>query len=132
MLRRIFLALAVVIAMSAMGQEFTLHATKYHPGQGGAGWVTASGDRINYDKLKNYQIRWVALSHDMFKQHGFKMGDVIIVESESTPAINGEWVVKDKMGPRLRKRIDFLTPRGDKYNFRNGAVTIRKKGKASN
>ncbi len=63
----------------------------------------------------------------MFKQHGFKMGDVIIVESESTPAINGEWVVKDKMGPRLRKRIDFLTPRGDKYNFRNGSVTIRKK-----
>jgi hypothetical protein len=31
------------------------------------------------------------------------------------------------MGKRLRKRIDFLTPRGDKYNFRNGEVTIRKK-----
>ncbi len=93
MLRRFFLALAVVIAVSAVGQDFKLHATKYHPGQGGAGWVTASGDRINYDKLKNYQIRWV----------------------------------KDKMGPRLRKRIDFLTPRGDKYNFRNGSVTIRKK-----
>ena len=90
-------------------------------------WVTASGDRINYDKLKNYQIRWVALSHDMFNQHGFRLGDVIIVESDSNPAINGEWVVKDKMGKRLRKRIDFLTPRGDKYNFRNGAVTIRKK-----
>ena len=92
MLRRVFLALAVVIAVSAVGQDFKLHATKYHPGQGGAGWVTASGDRINYDKLKNYQIRWV-------------------------------------MGPRMRKRIDFLTPRGDKYNFRNGSVTIRKKKK---
>jgi len=65
----------------------------------------------------------------MFNQHGFKMGDVIIVESESTPSLNGEWVVKDKMGKRLRKRIDFLTPQGDKYNFRNGAVTIRKKAK---
>ena len=127
MLRRFFLALAVVIAVVAFGQEYTLHATKYHPGMGGCGWVTASGDRINYDRLKNYQIRWVALSHDMFKQYGFKMGDVIIVESESTPSINGEWVVKDKMGPRLRKHIDFLTPRGDKYNFRNGPVTIRKK-----
>ena len=94
MLRRVFLALAVVIAVSAVGQDFKLHATKYHPGQGGAGWVTASGDRINYDKLKNYQIRWVALSQ-----------------------------------PRMRKRIDFLTPRGDKYNFRNGSVTIRKKKK---
>ena len=103
MLRRFFLALAVVIAVSAVGQDYKLHATKYHPGQGGAGWVTASGDRINYDKLKNY------------------------VESETTPSLNGEWVVKDKMGKRLRKRIDFLTPRGDKYNFRNGAVTIRKK-----
>ncbi|MBQ9555608.1 MAG: hypothetical protein IJV05_05225 [Muribaculaceae bacterium] len=63
----------------------------------------------------------------MFNQHGFKLGDVIIVESETNPAINGEWVVKDKMSKRLRKRIDFLTPRGDKYNFRNGSVTIRKK-----
>ena len=129
MLKRFLLALAVVIAVSAMGQDYKLHATKYHPGQGGAGWVTASGDRINYDKLKNYQIRWVALSPDMFHKHGFKMGDVIIVESESTPSINGEWIVKDKMSPRLSKRIDFLTPRGDKYNFRNGAVTIRKKKK---
>ena len=64
----------------------------------------------------------------MFKQHGFKLGDVIIVESETNPSVNGEWVVKDKMGPRLRKRIDFLTPREDK-RFRNGAVTIRKKKK---
>ena len=65
----------------------------------------------------------------MFHKHGFKLGDVIIVESESTPSINGEWIVKDKMSPRLSKRIDFLTPRGDKYNFRNGSVTIRKKKK---
>jgi len=119
--------MTLVIALMASGQEYTLRATKYHPGQGGAGWVTASGDRINYTKLKNYQIHWVALSHDMFKL-GFRLGDTIIVESQSMPKLNGEWVVKDKMGHRLRKRIDFLTPRGDHYNFKShGTVTIRKK-----
>jgi len=128
MLRQILLAITIVMSMAVAAQEYTLHATKYHPGQGGAGWVTASGDRINYTKLKNYEIRWVALSHDMFTKYGFKLGDTIIVESKSMPKLNGEWIVKDKMGKRLRKRIDFLTPRGDHYNFRShSTVTIRKK-----
>jgi len=117
-----------MLAMCVAAQEYTLHATKYHPGQGGAGWVTASGDRINYNKLKNYQIRWVALSPDMFSRYGFRLGDTIIVKSSHMPGIDGEWIVKDKMGRRLRKRIDFLCPRGDHYNFKsNSTVTIRKK-----
>jgi len=128
MLKKILLAAVAVMALTAAGQEYTLRATKYHPGQGGAGWVTASGDRINYTKLKNYQIHWVALSHDMFAKYGFRLGDTIIVESELVPKLNGEWIVKDKMGRRLRKRIDFLTPRGDHYHFKSHSmVTIRKK-----
>lgn len=115
-----------VMAMAVMGQTYTVSATKYHPGMGGAGWVTASGERINNTRLKNYEIRWVALSHDMFKK-GFRMGDTIEVTCDRVPKLNGKWVVKDRMGSRLRMKIDFLLPRGDNYNFTSPAkVTIRK------
>jgi len=128
MLRNILFILVATLALTCAATEYTLRATKYHPGQGGAGWVTASGDRINYNRLKNYEIHWVALSPDMFSRYGFRLGDTIIVESDVCPKLNGEWIVKDKMGRHLRKRIDFLTPRGDNYNFRsNSTVRIRKK-----
>lgn len=115
-----------VMALTVMSQSYTLSATKYHPGMGGAGWVTASGERIDNKKLKNYEIRWVALSHDMFNK-GFRMGDTIEVTCERVPKLNGKWVVKDKMGPRLRMKIDFLLPKGDNYGFNARTnVTIRR------
>lgn len=115
----------IAISGTVIAQEYTLSATKYHPGMGGAGWVTASGERINNTKLKNYEIRWVALSHDMFNK-GFRMGDTIEVTCDRVPKLNGKWVVKDKMGKRLRMKIDFLLPRGDNYGFSRTSVTIRK------
>ena len=114
-----------VMVMTVMGQTYTVSATKYHPGMGGAGWVTASGDRIDNAKLKKYEIRWVALSPDLFNK-GFRMGDTIEVTCESVPKLNGLWIVKDKMGRRMRKRIDFLLPRGDNYGFTHTSVTIEK------
>lgn len=125
-MRTILLAIAAIVALTAMGQKHTLRATKYHPGMGGAGWFTASGDRINNSKLKNYEIRWVALSPDMFSRYGFRLGDTIEVTCESVPKLNGLWIVKDKMGRRMRKRIDFLLPRGDNYGFTHTSVTIEK------
>ena len=82
-MRTILLAIAAIVALTAMGQKHTLRATKYHPGMGGAGWVTASGDRIDNGKLKNYEIRWVALSPDMFSRYGFRLGDTIEVTCEN-------------------------------------------------
>lgn len=115
-----------VMAMMVSAQSYTVSATKYHPGMGGAGWVTASGARIDNTKLKNYEIRWVALSPDLFRK-GFKLGDTIEVVSERVEKLNGKWVVKDKMGPRTRMKIDFLLPRGDNYNFHSRTnVTIRR------
>ena len=94
---------------------------------GGAGWVTASGSRIDNSKLKNYEIRWVALSSDMFKKHGFKMGDTINVTCDRVPKLHGKWVVKDRMGVRRPQHIDFLLPRGDNYGFTSPTnVTIEK------
>ena len=117
MIRRLTLAFVALIALALFGQEYTMHATKYHPGMGGAGWVTASGARIDNTKLRNYEIRWVALSGDMFRQHGFKLGDTILVKSERVPKLNGKWVVKDRMGTRRKQSIDFLLPKGDNYHF---------------
>lgn len=127
MMRRLLVAAMAIVSLTLMGQQFTMHATKYHPGTGGAGWRTASGDRIDKTRLANYEIRWVALSGDMFRQHGFKMGDTIVVECSSVPKLNGKWVVKDRMGTRRRQCIDFLLPKGDNYRFTGPAkVTIQK------
>ena len=124
------LILTLFITFSVCGNTYKVKATYYWPGHG-CGWVTASGDRINDSKLKNNHIRWVALSEDMFRLYGFKIGDVIIVESDFAE-LCGEWVVKDKMGKfnkngeKQTKRIDFLRHRShDKFDTHN--VKIRKK-----
>lgn len=115
------------IAANAMGQSYTVNASKYHPGVNGVGWVTASGDRIPKDKLGRYEIRWVALSPDLFKK-GFRLGDTIVVSDSRVEKLNGEWIVKDRMGPRTRMKIDFLLPRKDNFGFTSRTnVTIEKK-----
>ncbi|MBR1543659.1 MAG: hypothetical protein IJ626_02045 [Muribaculaceae bacterium] len=118
-MRKLLIIMMLFVCAVAWSQSYTLRATKYHPGRGGAGWVTASGSRIDNAQLKRYEIRWVALSHDMFRQYGFRLGDTIRVTCERIPKLNGKWVVKDKMGPRLRKRIDFLLPYRDTIGFVN-------------
>ena len=112
------------ISLNASSNTFKMKATYYIPGRSGAGWVTASGDRINYNKLKNFQIRWVALSPDMFNKHGFKIGDVIEVITEEKELV-GIWIVKDKTSSRFTKRIDFLFAKDAKFGSCN--VEIRKK-----
>ena len=126
-MKHFLILIMTVLAVTVMAQEYTMRATKYHPGMGGAGWVTASGSRIDNSRLKNYEIRWVALSPDMVSQYGFKMGYTIVVKCDRVPKLEGKWVVKDRMGARLRKRIDFLLPRGDNYGFTSPVnVTIEK------
>ena len=121
------IAVMAIFSLSAFGQQYTMHATKYHPGVGGLAWRTASGDRIDKQKLSNYEIRWVALSPDMFKQHGFKMGDTIVVKCERVPKLEGKWVVKDRMGARRKQCIDFLLPKGDNFGFNNPTKVIVEK-----
>ncbi len=122
MRKALFLILLLICSIGASGQV-TVTATKYHPGMGGAGWVTASGSRIDNNKLKNYEIKWVALSRDLFNKLGVKMGDEVIIEC-ANKLLNGVWIVKDKMGPRMRNHIDILLPRGDKMNF-HGPIKVQ-------
>lgn len=103
---RYLLALFLLVAISVNAQH-TVTATYYHAGpKYGLSWYTASGSKINLNKLKVGKLRWVALSRDMFKHYDY--GDTIIVIS-SNPELKGKWVVKDKMGAKHKKRIDFLT-----------------------
>ena len=85
--------------------------------------TTADGSRIDLDKLSNGELRWCALSRDLIwdeerqKLHDydttifrgfFSFGDKLVVESISSPQINGKWVVRDCMGKRYKRSIDFL------------------------
>ena len=119
----------VIIILSVCGTinifaNHQVRATKYYAGHG-CGWVTADGSRINNAKVNSGEHRWVALSPDMFKK-GYKLGDRIYVESDN-PRLKGEWVVKDKMAPRIKNGIDFLMTRENSKAFTNPCkVTIRK------
>lgn len=104
--------LVTLISTMEINAKHVVRATKYYAGHN-CGWVTADGSRINNAKVKTGEHRWVALSHDMFKKHGFKLGDKIHVESDN-PILQGEWTVKDKMATRLKNSIDFLFTRNMK------------------
>lgn len=120
------MALVVLLFAPVMTPNHTLRATKYYANHN-CGSITADGSRINNERVHNGQDRWVALSPDMFKK-GYSLGDKIMVESPN-PRLNGVWIVKDKMGPRLRNAIDFLMTRGNSKTFTNPCkVTIRKIG----
>ena len=119
----LFLLISLVALTAAAGDEYTLSATYYYPGSAGAGNRTASGEYIDRTRLKNQEIRWVALSRDMYRA-GFNINDTIEVTSASMPQLNGKWVVKDKMGGH--RRIDFLIHRSNASWFRTSKVTVRK------
>ena len=89
--------------------------------------ITADMSKINLEKLKNREIKWIAVSRDLLKN--YNMGDTVIIESKN-PRINGEWVIHDKMNKRFTKRIDLLVASGDKYyNLKMPKeVIIKKKG----
>ncbi len=111
LMKHLLMAAIAVMGLSAMAQTLNVNGTYYYPG-GKLAWKTASGDRIDSDKLKNREIRWVAVSPDVFAA-GFKMGDTIVVQCDKAPRLNGKWVIKDRMGKRTHRSVDFLVARGD-------------------
>lgn len=71
--------------------------------------ITASNSRIDVDKLRNNEIRWMALSRDMLKRWNgaFKYGDTVMVRS-GDESIDGMWVINDNMNKRFKNRGDLL------------------------
>lgn len=87
--------------------------TAYHPVASqcqGNPLVTADMSRINITKLKNEEVRWIALSRDLIARWGgpIEYGDTVEVLSEVNPQLNGEWVLHDCMNARYENSVDFL------------------------
>lgn len=115
--------ITITAAMWADSKEFKVRSTMYYAG-GKYGTYTASGDRIVPAKVLSGEVRWVALSQDLYRA-GFAFGDTIVVSGHKTPWVNGLWVVKDKMAHS--RCMDFLVHRQKGKTFRNSECTIRKK-----
>ena len=95
----------------------TVLATKYNPVPEqcwGDPLETADQSRIDTMLLQEHRLRWIAVSRDL-REH-YQYGDTVIIVSDN-PRLNGEWTVRDTMNSRWTKRIDFLVPLEDDYEF---------------
>jgi hypothetical protein len=71
--------------------------------------VTACNSKIDESKLRDQQIRWMALSRNLLKRWNgqFHYGDTVLVNS-GDPAIDGFWIIKDTMNKRYKNYGDLL------------------------
>ena len=84
-----------------------IKATYYNPTSGQCDktpLITGSGYKINLKKLKNKEIKVVALSRDLLKQYPY--GSTIYVHQPVH--LRGTYKVEDTMNKRFSNRIDFL------------------------
>jgi 3D (Asp-Asp-Asp) domain-containing protein len=81
--------------------------------------VTASGFKINPKRAKQHRI--IAVSRDLKKKYKFGTR----VKISGAGKYSGEYIVRDVMNKRYKKRIDILIGHNDKQTkFKN--VKIRK------
>jgi hypothetical protein len=71
--------------------------------------ITANNSRIDLDKLRRNEIRWMALSRDLLKRWNgkFNYGDTVRLEAGDA-TIDGLWVINDNMNKRFKNRGDLL------------------------
>lgn len=86
--------------------------TIYHPVEGQCDdtpLITASNARIDLEKLRQSEIRWMALSRNLLKKWkgDFNYGDTVMLKS-GDPDIDGLWVINDNMNKRFKDRGDLL------------------------
>lgn len=84
-----------------------IKATYYNPTAGQCDktpLITGSGYKINLKKLKNKEIKVVALSRDLLKIYPY--GSTIYVHQPVH--LRGHYKVEDTMNSRFKNRIDFL------------------------
>lgn len=89
--------------------------------------ITADGSKIDLVKLKNREIRWVAVSRDLLSRWGgpFNYGDTIVIENKKKE-LCGRWVIHDTMNKRFKNRMDFLVALGNKFPGKTHNITIKK------
>jgi len=92
-------------------------ATKYNaePKQCNEDYLrTASMTLIDTNKLRAYELNYVASSRDLYEYYNFH--DTIKIISRNSN-LSKDWVVKDKMNKRYKGMVDFLLPKGDTIRF---------------
>lgn len=93
----------------------------------GSPLVTADGSKIDLTKLKNWDIRWVALSRNLLSRWGgpFDYGDTIYVQHKNSK-IKGYWVVHDTMNKRAVNKIDFLVSLDNEFPGKTHDIILSK------
>ncbi len=86
--------------------------TIYNPVEGqcdSSPLITANNSRIDLDKLRRNEIRWMALSRDLLKRWNgeFNYGDTVVLDAGDA-SIDGLWVINDNMNKRFKNRGDLL------------------------
>jgi hypothetical protein len=91
--------------------------------------ITANNSRIDLEKLRRNEIRWMALSRDLLKRWNgeFNYGDTVLVETGDA-AIDGLWVINDNMNKRFRNRGDLLFHRDSRTTGIWKNVRLRRNG----
>lgn len=120
----VILASPIVIGLSSPAPEehvlpvavpkyyFLETLTIYHPEESqcdNTPLITANNSRIDLEKLRRSEIRWMALSRDMLKRWNgdFNYGDTVMLYA-GDESIDGLWVINDNMNKRFRNRGDLL------------------------
>lgn len=74
--------------------------------------MTASGRKIDLNKLNRGELRYVAVSRDLLKE--YKYGDMVDVYISEGHPYNGTWIVADTMHKRWNNKIDLLVGQNQK------------------
>lgn len=69
--------------------------------------VTADGSEIDLRKLRQGNLRWLAISQDLLPE--YPLGTKVKITSRKYPEISGVYVIHDVMNPRFRYSIDVLS-----------------------
>lgn len=84
--------------------------------------ITADGSFIDTVKLKNREIKWIAISRDL--RSVFQYGDTVVLSG--TGSNDGEYIVRDTMNPKWKSRVDILSPVGDSKGMWEDAFLYKK------
>jgi hypothetical protein len=91
--------------------------------------VTACNSKIDERKLRQQEIRWMALSRDLLKRWNgkFHYGDTVLIASGDAN-IDGFWIIKDTMNKRYQNHGDLLFDEDirTRGKWRNVQITLVK------
>lgn len=85
--------------------------------------MTASGKKIDLNKLNRGELRYVAVSRDLLKE--YKYGDIVEVFISEGHPYNGQWMVADTMHKRWNNKIDLLLSENQKVGKWQGKLIKR-------